>query len=153
MGSHVIDLLQYIIGTNEMNVEISKKKSVVSDIDDIVEASLRTKDDVHVSIYLNWVKKDIRKPVFEIEIKMNDGDKYVIDQQQIRKYSSSEEYLSKVTVTDIAQTVPFYLRGVDFTNQMKSLIEDGDEMAKLDDALGVNRIMNKILNHENNIGR
>ena len=37
MGSHVIDLLQYIIGTNEMNVETSKKESVVSDIDDIVD--------------------------------------------------------------------------------------------------------------------
>ena len=153
MGSHVIDLLQYIIGTNEMNVETSKKESVVSDIDDIVEATLRTKDNLQVSIYLNWVKKDVRKPVFGIEIKMKDGDKYFIDQQQIKKYSASGEYLSKVTVTDIAQTVPFYLRGVDFTNQMKSLLGDGTEMAKLDDALGVNRIMNKILNHENNTRR
>ena len=153
MGSHVIDLIQYIICTNEMNVENSKIESVISDVDDIVEATLRTKDDLQVSIYLNWVKKDVRKPVFKIEIKMKDGHKYFIDQQQIKKYSASGEYLSKVTVTDIVQTVPFYLRGVDFTNQMKSLIEDGAEMAKLDNALGVNRIMNKILNHENNTGR
>ena len=153
MGSHVIDLLQYIIGTNEMYVETSKIESVVSDVDDIVEANLRTKDDLQVSIYLNWVKKDVRKPVFGIEIKMKDGVKYFIDQQQIKKYSASGVYLSKIVVTDIAQTVPFYLRGVDFTNQMKSLLEDGAEMAKLEDALGVNRIMSKILYHENNTGR
>ncbi len=153
MGSHVIDLLQYIIGTNEMNVVTSKKESVVSDIDDIVEATLITKDNLQVSIYLNWVKKDVRKPVFGIEIKMKNGYKYFIDQQQIKKYSANGEYLTRVSVTDIAQTVPFYLRGIDFTNQMQSLLGDGAEMAKLHDALGVNIIMNKILNHENNTRR
>jgi len=150
MGSHVIDLIQYIIGTNEMDVETSKKESLVSDIDDIVEATLKTKDNLEVSIYLNWVKKEIRKPVFGIEIKMKDGFKYFVDQQQVKKYSASGEYLSKVTVTDIAQTVPFYLRGVDFTSQMESLLSDGKGMANYDDAMGVNLTMNKILNHENN---
>ena len=82
---------------------------------------------------------------------MKDGVKYFIDQQQIKKYSHSGEFISKVTVTDLAQKVPFYLRGVDFTNQMKSLVNDGKEMAKYKDALGVNLIMNKILNHESNI--
>ena len=153
MGSHVIDLLQYIIGTTEMNVVSSKKESIVSDVDDIVEATLKTKSNLHVSIYLNWVKKDVRKPIFGIEIKMKDGHKYYIDQQQIKKYNVNGDYICKVTVTDIAQTAPFYLRGVDFTNQMESLLGDGAEMAKLDDALGVNRIMKKILNHENNTGR
>lgn len=153
MGSHVIDLLQYIIGTNEMDVQTSKKESIISDVDDIVEATLKTKNNLEVSIYLNWVKKEIRKPVFGIDIKLKDGSKYFIDQQQIKKYSASGEYLSKLTITDLAQTVPFYLRGVDFTNQMKSLLGDGKEMAKLDDALGVNKIMNKILKHENNTRR
>jgi scyllo-inositol 2-dehydrogenase (NADP+) len=153
MGSHVIDLLQYIIGTNEMDVQTSKKESIISDVDDIVEATLKTKNNLEVSIYLNWVKKEIRKPVFGIDIKLKDGSKYFIDQQQIKKYSASGEYLSKLTITDLAQTVPFYLRGVDFTNQMKSLLGDGMEMAKLDDALGVNIIMNKILKHENNTRR
>ena len=153
MGSHVIDLLQYIIETNEMDVQTSKKESIISDVDDIVEATLKTKNNLEVSIYLNWVKKEIRKPVFGIDIKLKDGSKYFIDQQQIKKYSASGEYLSKLTITDLAQTVPFYLRGVDFTNQMKSLLGDGKEMAKLDDALGVNIIMNKILKHENNTRR
>ena len=151
MGSHIIDLIQYIIGTSEMDVQMAKAESIVSDVDDIVEATLKTKDNLDVSIYLNWVNKEIRKPVFGLEIHLKDGVKYFIDQQQIKKYSSSGEYVSKVTVTDLAQTVPFYLRGVDFTNQMKSLVNDGKEMAKYEDALGVNLIMNKILNHENNI--
>jgi predicted dehydrogenase len=151
MGSHVIDLIQYIVGNDQMQVLSSKKESIVSDIDDIVEATLKTKRDISVSLYFNWVKKDVRKPIFGIEIKMKDGYKYFIDQQQIKKYSANGEYVSKVTVTDISQTVPFYLRGVDFTNQMDSLLNDGKEMSTFDDAIGVNLIMNKILNHENNI--
>jgi predicted dehydrogenase len=151
MGSHVIDLLQYIIGENDMDVQTSKIESIISDVDDIVEATLKTKNNLEVSIYLNWVKKDVRKPIFGIEIKMKNGYKYFIDQQQIKKYSADGEFISKVTVTDISQTVPYYLRGVDFTNQMKSLLNDGKEMATFDDAIGVNLIMNKILNHENNI--
>lgn len=151
MGSHVIDLLQYIIGTNDMDVQTSKIESIISDVDDIVEATLKTKDNLEVSLYLNWVKKDVRKPIFGIEIKMKDGIKYFVDQQQVKKYTASGEYLSKVTVTDIAQTVPFYLRGVDFTSQMESLLSDGKGMANYNDAMGVNLIMNKILNHENNI--
>ena len=38
MGSHVIDLIQYIVGNDQMDVLSSKKESIISDIDDIVEA-------------------------------------------------------------------------------------------------------------------
>jgi scyllo-inositol 2-dehydrogenase (NADP+) len=151
MGSHVIDLLQYIVGTNQMNVVSSKKESIVSDIDDIVEATLKTENDVSVSIYLNWVKKDVRKPVFGIEIEMKDGSKYFIDQQQIKQYNPNGGFIGIISVTDLATPVPFYLRGTDFTKQMMDLIDNGVIMANVNDALGVNRLMKKILNHENNI--
>ena len=149
MGSHIIDLIQYIVGTNHMDVVSSKKESIISDIDDIVEATLKTENDIHVSIYLNWVKKEVRKPVFGIEIEMKDGDKYSIDQQQINKYNKGE-LIEKVAVTDLAKNVPFYLRGVDFTDQIIDLLGDQKIMANVNDALGVNKLMNKILNNENN---
>ena len=152
MGSHIIDLIQYIAGTNQMNVVSSKKESIVSDIDDIVEATLKTENDISVSIYLNWVKKEVRKPVFGIEIEMKDGYKYSIDQQQINKYNNGE-FIEKVAVTDLAKTVPFYLRGVDFTDQILDLLGDQKIMASVNDALGVNILMKKILNNENNTRR
>jgi scyllo-inositol 2-dehydrogenase (NADP+) len=153
MGSHVIDLLQYIVGTNQMDVVSSKKESIISDIDDIVEATLKTENDVSVSIYLNWVKKDVRKPLFGIEIEMKDGSKYFIDQQQIKQYKPNGDFIGIVSLTDLIEHVPFYLRGTDFTNQMIDLLDNGMIMANVNDALGVNRLMKKILNHENNIGR
>ena len=153
MGSHVIDLIQYIVGNDQMEVLSSKKESIVSDIDDIVEATLKTKNDISISMYFNWVKKDIRKPVFGIEIQMKDGSKYSIDQQQINKYSSTGDFLEKVAVTDLAKPVPFYLRGVDFTDQMLDLLGDNKIMASINDALAVNTLMEKILNNENNTRR
>ena len=149
MGSHVIDIILYIVGNVQMEVLSSKKESIISDIDDIVEAKLKTESDISVSLYFNWVKKDIRKPVFGIEIEMNDGSKYSIDQQQINKYSSSGNFIEKVAVTDLAIAVPFYLRGVDFTNQMLDLLGSQKIMASLNEALSVNALMEKILNYEN----
>jgi len=153
MGSHVIDLIQYIVGNDQMEVVSSKKESIISDIDDIVEATLKTENDVSVSLYFNWVKKDVRKPVFGIEIEMKDGSKYFIDQQQIKQYNPNGDFIGIVSVTDLIEPIPFYLRGTDFTNQMIDLLDNGMIMANVNDALGVNRLMKKILNHENNIGR
>ena len=153
MGSHVIDLIQYIVGNDQMEVLSSKKESIVSDIDDIVEATLKTKNDISISMYFNWVKKEIRKPVFGIEVQMKDGSKYSIDQQQINKYSSTGDFIEKVAVTDLAKPVPFYLRGVDFTDQMLDLLGDNKIMASINDALAVNTLMEKILNNENNTRR
>ena len=61
MGSHVIDLVQYIIGNDQMKVLSSKKESIVSDIDDIVEATIKTENDISVSLYFNWVNKKCLK--------------------------------------------------------------------------------------------
>ena len=152
MGSHIIDLIQYIVGTNKMKVISSKKESVISDIDDIVEATLKTENNTTVSIFLNWVKKEVRKPVFGINIEMKNGYKYFIDQQQINKYNG-RNFIEKVSVTDLVKKVPFYLRGVDFTDQMIDLLGDQKIMASVNDALGVNILMNKILNYENNSRR
>lgn len=151
MGSHVIDLIQYIVGrSDQMDVLSSKKESIISDIDDIVEATLKTKNNISVSMYFNWVKKDVRKPVFGIEIEMKDGCKYSIDQQQVNKYNSNGDFIEKVAVTDLAKAVPFYLRGVDFTGQMLDLLGEQKIMASVNDALAVNITMEKILNNENN---
>jgi len=114
MGSHVIDLIQYVINEKELELISSEVQSIISDVDDIVEANLKTKNEINVSLYFNWVNKKVRKPVFAIDIEMKDGHKYCIDQQQINKYKF-DKFITKVSVTDLAKTVPYYLRGVDFT--------------------------------------
>lgn len=153
VGSHVIDLIQYILEENQFDVLEVEKESIVSDIDDIVKAKLKTKNNISVSLYFNWVKKGVRKPIFGLEIKMNNGDYYLIDQQQVKHFNSDGNILNRISVTDLAETVPFYLRGIDFTKQMIDLLENGNTMATIEDGLAVNKVMNKIIKHENNIRR
>ena len=150
MGSHVIDLIQYIAESSEMDVTSSKKESVVSDVDDIVDTTLKTKSGISVSMYFNWVKKDVRKPIFSIEIEKKDGLKYFVDQQQIKEYDKNGVLINRISVADLAEQVPYYLRGVDFTKQMTDLITESTIMATYNDAIGVNILMNKILSYENN---
>ena len=145
MGSHIIDLINYITNENELELISSEVKSIISDIDDIVEAKLKTKNKIDVSFYFNWVNNKVRKPVFGIDIEMKDGYKYSIDQQQINKYKS-DKFITKVSVTDLAKKVPYYLRGVDFTDQMVDLLNDNKIIATAVEGLDVNNIISKILN-------
>lgn len=150
VGSHVIDLIQYILGNRSMDVHSASKQSIVSDVDDILDAQLKTETNVSVYLHFNWVKKEIRKPVFSLEILMKDGTKYFLDQQQVFIYNDMGNIINKISVTDISETVPFYLRGIDFTKQMEDLLDDCSVMADVNDALEVNKILKKILNHEDN---
>ena len=145
MGSHIIDLIQYITEEKILDVKSSQVQSKISDIDDIVEANLISKMGVEISLYFNWVNKNIRKPVFVIEIETKDGFKYEIDQQQINIYKA-DKFIEKVSVISLAKTVPYYLRGVDFTDQMVDLTNDNKIMATVEEALNVNKIIAKILN-------
>lgn len=150
VGSHVIDLVQFIIGKSDLKVMSSTKQSIISDVDDILNTELKSSENINISFYFNWVKKNIRKPIFNLEINMNDGSCYNIDQQQIIYLDKNKEIIKKISVTDICETVPFYLRGIDFTKQMQDLISDCKTIAKVDEAIEVNNIIKKILKHENN---
>jgi predicted dehydrogenase len=144
MGSHIIDLLNYIVGLDGYKVIKASKKSVVSDVDDIVDATLKV-DDREIELYLNWVNKDIRKPVFGLELELKNGQHVFIDQQIIR-ITQEGEIIKQISVTDLGATVPFYLRGVDFTKQMEDLIGSTNTMCTMGEALKVNLIIKDILN-------
>ncbi|MDC0568427.1 Gfo/Idh/MocA family oxidoreductase [Akkermansiaceae bacterium] len=152
VGSHVIDLIQYISGIKNYEVLNVEKQSVISDIDDILSATLRAQNGLSVELYFNWVEKTVRKPLFNLEIKMENGDSYVVDQQQIRHYDLNEELIDQIGVTDLAETVPFYLRGIDFTKQMEDLLGKSNKMARLNDGLMVNKLMCNIIKNEANLG-
>jgi hypothetical protein len=145
MGSHIIDLIGYILNDFNLSVIYSKKESVISDVDDIVESKLTTKSDVNVSIYLNWVKREIRKPVFSIEIVLKNQHKLFVDQQIIKEFDSNGSLIKKISSTDFCETVPYYLRGIDFTKQIESLLETVPKMSTYEESLAVNLIMKKIL--------
>lgn len=150
VGSHIIDLVCYLINATDMTVIDAEKKSIHSDVDDIVKSTLKTNNNISVKLFFNWVNKKIRKPIFKIKVDTEDGSTYVVDQQQIERFNSENKLVDKISVTDISETVPYYLRGIDFTKQMIDLIGSNKHMANVRDAVLVNNIISKIINHEDN---
>ena len=143
MGSHVIDLSNYLFDLSKFEVKSSKVVSHISDIDDEVSAEILSGTRM-IKFHFNWVNKKIRKPIFQFNIKTINGDIIIFDQQKIEiiRKNSSKKYIS---VVDINKKVPYYLRGVDFTNQMLDLIGDRKKMCSAKEAFLVNKIMSEII--------
>ncbi|MDN3668113.1 hypothetical protein QWY93_02035 [Echinicola jeungdonensis] len=143
MGSHIIDLICYLANVEEFDIQESRKQSIISDVDDVVEAVLSS-GSMSISLNFNWVKKEIRKPIFGLEIELINNARLFVDQQTIKIYEG-DVLIKKVAVTDLAETVPYYLRGIDFTKQMENLLGNAGTLCSMHEALKVNRIMNNIL--------
>ena len=153
MGSHIIDLIKYLISSDRMSLKSSICKSIISDVDDAVKAELISDNGIDVSIDLNWVKKEIRKPIFNLKILMQNGNLFNVDQQIIKEYDKNNKIINQISVTDLSETVPYYLRGIDFTKQMQILLGNTKNLATIDEAISTNNIMNQIINYENNTRR
>lgn len=142
MGSHVIDMINYLFDISDfklLNVDI---KSIISDVDDIAEFSLQSKQR-KFNFYFNWVEKSIRKPVFGISLKLKNGDSILIDQQKIVINKGDQEKV--ISVVDIREEIPFYLRGIDFTKQMQDLVNNQERMCSFDEGLLVNKLMKEVI--------
>lgn len=143
VGAHIIDLCVHLFGlTNPALIE-KQLVSVISDLDDIMIANLEEKS-IKYHLHFDWVNKSYRKPVFNFIITMNDGSQFKFDQQKVEHYSDNI-LLNRITSVDLAQKVPFYLRGVEFTNQMQDFISKQEIIANVDDALITRNLIKKLL--------
>jgi predicted dehydrogenase len=142
MGSHVLDMTNYLFGIEDFKIEKSELNSIISDVDDEVKVSLVSKER-NFDFYFNWVDKSLRKPVFQVSIKLKNNDLITFDQQKVVVKNELEE--KTISVVDLNQEIPFYLRGVDFTKQMQDLTNKREIMCSLGEAVTVNRLMKEII--------
>ena len=108
MGSHLIDLLLYILNASDFEIQECLIKSSVSDVDDIVFVKGLV-NSVVFELNLNWVNESYRKPVWSGEIETKQGN-LRFDQQSI-------------DTGFIPNAIDYYVRGREFSMQMKHLIE------------------------------
>lgn len=139
VGSHILDLSNYLFDLKKYKIISSKTQSVMSDVDDIVHIELLSNDKKY-NFNFNWVNKNIRKPSFNFKLKLKDNTEVFFDQQKI-ELSKNNQIFKNLSVVDLASKVPFYLRGIDFTNQMLDLINDCVVMTNVEEALLVNKII------------
>jgi hypothetical protein len=75
---------------------------------------------------------------------MKDGTIIRFDQQKVELFNDNI-LLKRISIVDIAQKVPFYLRGVEFTNQMQDFIGSKNTIASLSDALITRTVIKKLI--------
>lgn len=143
IGSHIIDLSVYLFSLSSPSIIYKKLDSVVSNVDDIITADLLD-NNIEYHFHFNWVNKEYRKPVFKFIVTMNDGTTFKFDQQKIEFFNNGI-LVNRYTSVDAAMSVPFYLRGIDFTSQMQDFIGNQKIMATVNEALITRDLIKKLI--------
>ncbi|MDN3204666.1 Gfo/Idh/MocA family oxidoreductase [Algoriphagus sediminis] len=144
MGSHILDLAVYTLGLDKSIIEVLDKRSIVSDVDDIVSFDIRSKN-IDYSFHFDWVNKNYRKPVFKLVYEMNDGSKFIVDQQKVEHVNQNDQVINKITTVDISKTTEFYLRGVEFSDQMKDFTGDQKVIGSVEESLITREIIKNVI--------
>ncbi len=124
MGSHAIDLVNYIIGVPDEVSGSVLNKVYSKNVDDIVSSTFIYKTGITGTLYVNWCDPSYRKPSNKLEIFGKEG-KILVDQHDLKIFlkEPNEKYNLKkgwntIYITDIFNNVPFYVRGNEFTSQL-----------------------------------
>jgi predicted dehydrogenase len=130
MGSHAIDLVNYLIGVPESVSGSILNKVYSKNVDDIVSTTFNYKSGIAGTLYVNWCDPSYRKPSNKLEIFGKNG-KILVDQHDLKIFlkDPNEKYTLKkgwntIYITDIFKNVPFYVRGNEFTSQLYKFVEN-----------------------------
>ena len=129
MAAHAIDLVNYLFGKPDKITGTSLTKIFSKNVEDAVNATFLYKSGISGILDVNWSEISCRKPSNKIEIFCSHGNIFS-NQHGIKIYSARE--LPKfnlslgwnsLSITDIFESVPFYVRGNEFTSQIYHFID------------------------------
>jgi predicted dehydrogenase len=157
MASHSIDLVNYIIGEPEKVIGSSLTQIYSKNVEDAVNATFLYRNGISGTLYVNWSDESYRKPTNKIEIFGSKG-KLLADQhgfkiylkQNLPEYKFKEGWNTRY-ITDVFRSVPFYVRGNEFTSQLYHFVDciNNREMTNLctfRDASKTHKVIEKIFN-------
>jgi predicted dehydrogenase len=129
MGSHAITLINFLIGKPDKVTGSSMNVLYSKNVEDAASTTFLYKNGIVGTLYLNWCDTSYRKPSLKIEIFGNDG-RIVADQYSMKiflnksniKYNFHKGW-NIIYITDITDSVPFYVRGNQFTKQIYHFID------------------------------
>lgn len=130
VASHAIDLVNFLVGKPDKIVGSSLTSIFSKNVEDAVYSTFLYKNGVSGTLNVNWSDISYRKPTNKIEIFGLNG-KILADQHGIKIFCKSGfpefklvEGWNTVYITDVFKSVPFYVRGNEFTNQLYHFISD-----------------------------
>jgi predicted dehydrogenase len=127
-ASHVINLINYILG-NITNAEGTLLKKIYSkNVEDAVYSTLFLKNGLSGILSVNWSDETYRKMSTQITVMGTEG-KIISNAQELRIYLKKENKKLKLEkgwtikyVTDLTAPVNFYLRGEEYSAQIDYFI-------------------------------
>ena len=129
MASHSIDLVNYLIGKPDKVTGSSMNIIFSRSIEDAVSSTFLYSNGITGTLYVNWSDETYRKPTNKIEIFGKKG-KILADQYSIKVCLKDPNILFNLRngwnilyITDLFKSVPFYVRGNEFTSQLYNFIE------------------------------
>ena len=161
-ASHCIDLAIYLVGLPS-KVAGSVMESIFSlEVEDLVSSTFLYDSGCTGTIMVNWSDESCRKPTNIFTILGTEG-KIIADKHAFKIYlrASNDVYgfhkgWNTKYITDIAQSVRFYVRGNEFTRQLDyfiDCIEQGkqENIASFEEALKTDIAMEEITKDSSNI--
>lgn len=163
MASHLIDLNNYIFGTPDRVGGTVLNTVFSSNVEDIVSTTLMHKNGLSGTLYVNWSDESYRKPMIIIEIFGTKG-KIISDFYGYKIYLTEENKNLELrkgwnvfTLPNINSSVPFYVRGNEFTRQLYYFVDSVNKketksICTFSDALSAQTIIDKMyIDSEKNI--
>jgi len=129
MSSHAIDLMNFLFGRPAKVIGTCTTQLFSKTVEDIVSSAFLYRTGAIGSLYVNWSDASFRKPASKLEI-FGEKGKIVADQHGIKVFLTQDDDRhgftkgwNNVYITDIAPNVPFYVRGLDFTDQLYHFVD------------------------------
>ena len=157
MASHSIDLINFFLGKPKNVIGTRANKIFSKNVEDIVSSTIEYENGAIGTIYVNWSDTSYRKPTNKVELFGTNG-KIVADQHSLKIFlnNPNEEYnyikgWNTVYITDIFRSVPFYVRGNEFTRQLFDFadlcLEKRDEqVCSFEDGADTQFVINEMYN-------
>ena len=129
MASHAIDLVNFLIGKPDKVIGSSLNRIFSKNVEDVVSSTFLYDNGISGTMYINWSDTSYRKPTNKIEI-FGDGGRLMADQHSVKIFlnkTNEKQNLRKgwntLYITDVFNSVPFYVRGNEFTRQLYHFID------------------------------
>lgn len=158
-ASHVINLIEFILGDIDKVDGTQLKKIYSSGVEDAVYSTLILNNGLSGLLSVNWSDETYRKMSTQVTA-IGTGGKIISDAQEIRIYLKKENKKFGLEkgwtikyITDLTEMVDFYLRGEEYSAQVDNFAHDIDSKnsrnkSSFESALNTDKVIEKLKNYQ-----
>ncbi len=162
MGAHILDLLNFILGTPEKVFGSVLTNMFSENVEDIMSTNLLFKNNVACSVLVNWSDTTYRKPMMKLEF-MGTKGKIMADSYGLKVFmmEASDNALfhegwTTIPKNTIPDPVPFYVRGNGYTHQLYDFADavkakKNNVICSFADAAETQEVIHKIFENYKNL--